>query len=212
MPQHITFTADGLLLEGVFTPPQSQGQASGLVLCHPHPIHGGDMENNVIRALDSAFATAGFGVLRFNFRGVGDSQGRYDEGIGEQEDVKGAVAWLMTQSGIDAHRTFLAGYSFGARVALHVAAIAGQVRGFIAVAPPILRGEWPSFDAHHGPKLIICGDADPYAPPELLTSWVERLPEPKRLIVVPNADHFFLGHERLVGQQAVGALQALSSL
>jgi alpha/beta superfamily hydrolase len=212
MPQHITFTADGLILEGVFTPPHSQEQAGSLILCHPHPLRGGDMDNNVIRALDSAFAAAGFGVLRFNFRGVGDSQGRYDEGIGEQQDVKGAVAWLMAQPGIDAHRIFLAGYSFGARVILQVAAGAGQTLGFIAVAPPLLRGEWPSFDTHHGPKLIICGDADRYAPPEVLIPWVERLPEPKRLIILPNVDHFFFGHERWVGQQAVEALQALSGL
>jgi len=208
MSQRITFAADGLILEGVFTLPQPQGRANGLILCHPHPLYGGDMENNVIRALDSAFAAAGFGVLRFNFRGVGESQGRYDEGIGEQEDVKGALSWLAAQPGIDAHHIFLAGYSFGARVALHVAAVEGRVRGFVAVAPPVLRGEWPSFDAHHGPKLVICGDADPYAPPEILTSWVERLPEPKRLVILPSVDHFFLGHERLVGQQAVELLQA----
>jgi alpha/beta superfamily hydrolase len=210
MSQHITFTANDLILEGVFTLLKPREQTSGLVLCHPHPLRGGDMENNVIRALDSAFAAAGFGVLRFNFRGVGDSQGHYAEGIGEQEDVKGALAWLAAQPGIDAHRIFLGGYSFGARVALHVAAVSGQVRGFVVVAPPVLRGELPCLDHHHGPKVILCGSADPVAPPEILTSWAERLPQPKRLIILEGVDHFFLGHERLVGQQAVEMLQVLS--
>jgi uncharacterized protein len=212
MPQRITFAVDGLVLEGIFTLPKPQGRAIGLVLCHPHPLYGGNMENAVIRALDRAFAAANFGVLRFNFRGVGDSQGQHDEGIGEQKDIKGALAWLAAQPGIDAHRIFLGGYSFGARVALNVAAVEGQVRGFVAVVLPLLRGECPSFKAHYGAKLVICGDADPYAPPEILTPWVERLPEPRRLIILPSVDHFFIGYEHLVGQQAVESLQALIGL
>src|ERR671922_3090318 len=104
------FTADGVSCEGIITHPDGISQAPGLVICHPHPLYGGDMENNVVRGMAEAFAAAGFVVLRFNFRGVGRSTGHHDEGIGEQEDARAAMEWLMTRSGVDRARVFLAGY------------------------------------------------------------------------------------------------------
>jgi alpha/beta superfamily hydrolase len=208
--QRITFTADGVTCEGVFVPPDEVGQAPGIVVCHPHPLHGGDMENNVVRAVADAFAAAGFAVLRFNFRGVGRSTGHYGEGIDEQGDAKAALAWLISQPGIATDRLYLAGYSFGARVTLAVAATDPRVRGFIVVAPPALRGDWPSLETSRGPKIFLCGDRDPYAPPEVLTGIVHSLPEPKRLVVFPDTDHFFVGQERTLAQHAVKLLQELS--
>jgi uncharacterized protein len=199
--QRIAFMADGVTCEGVFVGPDAVSQAPGIVVCHPHPLYGGDAE---------AFAAAGFAVLRFNFRGVGRSTGRYGEGIDEQGDAKAALAWLISQPGIEADRLFLAGYSFGARVTLAVAAIDPRVRGFIAVAPPALRGDWPSLETSRGPKIFLCGDRDPYAPPEVLTGIVNNLSEPKRLIVFPDTDHFFVGQERTLAQHAVKLLQELS--
>jgi uncharacterized protein len=184
--------------------------APGLVICHPHPLYGGDMENNVVRALAEAFTAVGFAVLRFNFRGVGRSTGHYGEGIGEQEDAKAALTWLKTQPGIDAQQLFLAGYSFGARVTLAVAATDPCVCGFIAVAPPVLRGQWPSLGSSRGPKVFLSGDRDPYAPSEVLTDLVESLPDPKRLVVFPDTDHFFVGQERMLAQNAVKLVQELS--
>jgi alpha/beta superfamily hydrolase len=168
------------------------------------------MENNVVRGLTEAFAAAGFAILRFNFRGVGRSTGHYGEGIGEQEDAKAALAWLAAQPGMDADRLFLAGYSFGARVTLAVAATDPYLFGFIAVAPPALYGEWPSMVSSRGPKIFLCGDSDPYAPPEVLMGLVDSLPEPKRLVLFPNTDHFFVGQERMLGQHALKLVQELS--
>jgi alpha/beta superfamily hydrolase len=185
-------------------------QAPGLVICHPHPLYGGDMENNVVRALAEAFAAAGFAVLRFNFRGVGKSGGHYGEGIGEQEDARAALTWLSAQPGIDADQLFLAGYSFGARVTLAVTATDPRVRGFIVVAPPVLGGQWPSLQASRGPKVFLSGARDPYAPSEVLTGLVKSLPEPKRLVVFPDTDHFFVGQERTLAQKAVKQFQELS--
>jgi uncharacterized protein len=208
--QQITFTADGVTCEGVFVQPDDIAPAPGLVICHPHPLRGGDMENNVVRGLAEAFAAARFAVLRFNFRGVGRSAGHYGEGIGEQDDARAALAWLAAQPSVDSERLFLAGYSFGARVTLAVASTEPQVRGFIAVAPPALRGEWPSLAASRGPKIFLCGEHDPVAPPEVLAGLVNRLPEPRRLVVFADTDHFFLGQERSLAQHAVKLLQELS--
>ena len=105
--QPITFTAEGVTCEGVVVRPDTHGQTPGVVICHPHPLRGGDMMNNVVVALAEAFAEVGFAVLRFNFRGVGRSTGHYAEGVGEQEDAKAALAWLSAQPGIDADRLFL---------------------------------------------------------------------------------------------------------
>lgn len=208
--RQITFSSDSGTCEGVFVSPNEAAHAPGVVLCHPHPLRGGDMENNVIRAFAGAFAAAGFAVLRFNFRGVGRSEGRYGEGIGEQEDARAALTWIAAQPGVDVARLFLAGYSFGARVTLAVASTEPRLGGFIVIAPPVLRGDWPSLESSRGPKLFLCGDRDPYAPPEILTGLVKSLPEPKRLAIFPDADHFFVGQEHTLAQHAVKLLQELS--
>jgi alpha/beta superfamily hydrolase len=204
--ESITFASGGLVLEGIFTPSERTSVAPGLIICHPHPLHGGDMQNNVVRALAEAFGAFDHAVLRFNFRGVGKSTGTYGEGIGEQEDARAAVTWIAAQPGVNIDRLWLVGYSFGARVTLAVAASDPRVHGFIAVAPPILRGELPRLTSFRGPKLFLTGEADPYAPPEFLVPWVEGLPEPKRLIILRGADHFFWGDEHTLGQQAVTLL------
>jgi len=208
--QHITFLSDAGTCEGIYVHPDQVDHVPGLVLCHPHPLHGGDMENNVIRAFTSAFAAAGFAVLRFNFRGVGKSTGRYAEGVGEQGDAKAALTWIATQPGVDTARLFLVGYSFGARVTLAVAAADSRVSGFIVIAPPILRGDWPTLESGRGPKIFLCGDRDPYAPPEVLARAVKNLDEPKRLAIFSDADHFFVGQEDALAHHAVKLLQELS--
>jgi uncharacterized protein len=208
--QRITFAADGGTCEGLLARSNVNGQTPGIVICHPHPLRGGDMLNNVVVALAEAFAAVGFAVLRFNFRGVGRSTGHYAEGVGEQEDAKAALAWLSAEPGIDADRLFLVGYSFGARVTLAVASTDSRVRGFVVIAPPVRRGDWPSLESARGPKIFFCGGRDPVAPPAVLTGMIKGLPEPKRLVVFADADHFFVGQERTLAQHAVKLLQELS--
>jgi uncharacterized protein len=208
--QHITFLSDDGTCEGIYVHPDEAAHVPGLVLCHPHPLHGGDMENNVVRAFTAAFTAAGFAVLRFNFRGVGKSTGRYAEGVGEQGDAKAALTWIAAQPGVDTAQLFLAGYSFGARVTLAVASTDPRVAGFIVIAPPILRGNWPTLESSRGPKIFLCGDRDPYAPPAVLASVVKTLDEPKRLAIFSDTDHFFVGQEHALAQHAVKLLQELS--
>lgn len=208
--QKIIFGASDVTCEGIFVYPNGMTQAPGLVICHPHPLRGGDMQNAVVKGLAEAFARSGFAVLRFNFRGVGQSTGQYSEGIGEQEDAKAAVGWLTTQAGVNPDRLFLAGYSFGARVTLAVASTDPRICGFVVVAPPVLRGNWPHLRSSRGPKIFLCGDLDPYAPLDALTTLVDGLPEPKRLLIFQDTDHFFVGQEHALGQYAVNLLQECS--
>jgi alpha/beta superfamily hydrolase len=209
--EQIRFTSGSVTCEGIFERPEQSTHMPGIVICHPHPLYGGDMENNVVRALAAAFTAAGFAVLRFNFRGVGGSTGHYEEGIGEQEDVRAALGWLAAQPGMDVERLFLAGYSFGARVTLAVASTDPRVHGFIAVAPSTRHGDWPSLASSCGPKIFFCGDHDFHASPEALADLIQDLAEPKRLVVLPHTDHFFVDHEGMLAQSAVKLLQELSS-
>lgn len=109
----VTLQAGGLLLEGCLELPQGTGPVPGVVLCHPHPLYGGDMENNVIVAVGRALVRSGLAALRFNFRGVGRSQGEFAGGVGEQEDARAALSFLATRPEIDPARLGIAGYSFG---------------------------------------------------------------------------------------------------
>jgi uncharacterized protein len=206
--ERIAFATDEITYEGLLTRPQMSVRTPGVVICHPHPLRGGDMSNNVVVALAEVFAEAGFAVLRFNFRGVGRSTGHYAEGVGEQGDAKAALTWLSELPGMDADRMFMAGYSFGARVTLEVASTDARVRGFAVVAPPVRQG-WPSLEPINGPKIFCCGERDPVAPPEVLRGLVQGLPDPKRLAFVPGADHFFVGQEHALAQHAVKLLQEL---
>jgi alpha/beta superfamily hydrolase len=205
--RRITFEANGATCEGVLACPDEMIHAPGVVVCHPHPLHGGDMQNAVVRCLAEAFVKTGFAVLRFNFRGVGQSTGQYDEGIGEQEDAKAALGWLGAQPGVNPDQLFLAGYSFGARVTLAVASSDPRVCGFVVVAPPVRRGGWPHLESTRGPKIFLCGDQDPHVPIEVLSALIDALPMPKRLLVFPDTDHFFVGQERALGQCAASVLQ-----
>jgi hypothetical protein len=208
--QRITFAANDVTCEGLLTHSAMNSLAPGIVICHPHPLRGGDMMNNVVVALAEALAADGYAVLQFNFRGVGRSTGYYTEGTGEQEDAKAALTWLSAQPGIDVDRMYLAGYSFGARVTLSVASIDPRVCGFVVVAPPVLRGDWPSLESARGPKIVLCGERDPVAPPDAVTAMLKSIPEPKRLAVFSDADHFFVGQEHILAQHAVRLLRELS--
>jgi hypothetical protein len=206
----ISFACGDLLLEGIFTSPLHAPAGPGFVICHPHPLYGGDMQNNVVSAIAGAASAVGFAVLRFNFRGVGKSTGGYDEGIGEQEDARAALTWLAAHPAVQGQRLWLAGYSFGARVTLPVADTDPRVCGFIAVAPSLSRGGWPSMASFHGPKLFISGDEDAHAPPQALAQRVDSLPEPKRLVILPGIDHFFMGQELTLGRHVMILLREFS--
>lgn len=181
-------------LEVVTHPPRDTATPRGtVILCHPHPLHGGTMNNKVITTLARTFQGLGFRTVRFNFRGVGQSTGTYNEGIGETNDAFAIMNWVER---ICPHEPiWLAGFSFGAYVAAR-AASQRTVAQLISVAPPIGRVHMLPISPIHCPWLIIQGDADEVVDPNAVFAWIETLSPPPKVLRLIGATHFF--HGRLV--------------
>ena len=188
MAEETTFASGALRLEARFEP--LAGASRAAVVCHPHPLYGGSMDNSVVYALAAACRDSGCATLRFNFRGVGASDGGYGEVRGECDDARAAIAFVRERTG--GLPVVLAGYSFGAMVALLVGADHGTVSRVIAVAPPLAMGEVP---APSVPTLALAGDRDSYCPPAALAAFASTLPAGSTSRVLAGADHFFGGHE-----------------
>ena len=150
------------------------------------------MHNKVVFKAAQAFQILGMPALRFNFRGVGHSTGTYDEGRGEMDDVRFALEFLSRRyPGLP---VILGGFSFGAYVALRVAAMDDRVQAMIGLGVPARTFEGEYLQGSHKPKLIIQGTKDELAPYALTAQWFEQVPAPKSLVAVQGADHFFQGH------------------
>lgn len=175
-------------LEAKLELPKGEPKATALI-CHPHPLHGGTMDNKVVHMLARSFLALGAAVLRFNFRGVGASAGSYAEGIGETKDALAASAWLLEQW--PELPQYLGGFSFGAAVVVR-AAIETHPAGIVTVALPVERLE-PGATLPAAPWLLVHGDADELVALEALIDWLnDQAPGPE-LEVIPGADHFFHG-------------------
>jgi uncharacterized protein len=166
------------------------GAGVGVVICHPHPRFGGDMESPVVVTAAAACAGRGLATLRFNFRGVGTSGGSWDEGRGERDDVRAALGYLRAQLAAPP-RTALAGYSFGALMAAGVAAAGESLAGLALIAPPLAAaGLPPGLMAVGGPTLVVAGSDDHHCPQESLSSLATALPG-ATVTVIDGSDHFF---------------------
>lgn len=195
----------GVTLEGALAEPP--GASAGVVVCHPHPRYGGEMDNPVVLTAAGACSRAGLATLRFNFRGVGASTGGWDEGRGEQDDVRAAMAFLKGRlAGPGA--VAVAGYSFGASMATAVAAAGAPLAGLTLIAPPLAAPGWrhqgPLTVA--GPLLVVAGSEDHYCPADALTALARTLTS-ATVTVIDGADHFFFsGLEKL--DEAIAAWAA----
>jgi hypothetical protein len=172
-----------------------------VVVCHPHPLRGGDMQNNVVEALVTGFADAGFATLRFNFRGVGASTGTHDDGRGEIDDVQAAVTGLLARHAVET--VVVAGYSFGAWVGLAAGARDARVHRLIGVAPPVASRDHGFLAGTGKPTLLIAGEADPIAPLDRLRTLDAGMAGSRALVVVGGADHFFVGREAEVAAAGI---------
>ncbi len=200
----VTFPANGISLEGVWHFPETPGPLPAVVVCHPHPLYGGNMYNNAVIAICHALAQQSIAALRFNFRGVGNSEGAFGEGIAEQEDVRAALAFASVTPGIDPERIGLAGYSFGAGVSLPVAMQDEQVSLLALVSPAFSDSDWQQLKEYTRPKFLISGNHDFVIPLPQLQKHIKDIPEPKHWQVVSGADHFWLGYEEELGQKVAG--------
>jgi alpha/beta superfamily hydrolase len=203
----LTIPSGDLTLESLLHLPEGDGPFPGAVICHPHPQYGGDMYNNVVGALVRACLDANVAALRFNFRGVGESQGAYDNGAGEQEDARAALDCLKSLPQIKVGRTALLGYSFGAVVALNVASGPGDLAAVVAVSNPTAGGSKP--DIHlRAPALLITGDRDQYCDPALLKEYRDQLGDDVTVEVLAGVDHFWWGSDGRLIEIVTGFLQA----
>ncbi|MCU0577954.1 MAG: alpha/beta fold hydrolase [Desulfobacterota bacterium] len=169
----------------------AQGESSrGVVISHPHPLYGGEMGNHVVGIIQEVFAEKGWTTLRFNFRGTGRSQGKYDEGVGEQEDVRAAFRHLQ---GLDLQEIFLAGYSFGAWVNAQAALDLPEAAGSILVAPPQAMMDFSFLRDDGKTRLVIAGEWDTFGPLEEIKKVFGALKPPPPLEIIAEADHFFNG-------------------
>ncbi len=189
----VTFSSGDLSLEGALHLPDAT-PAPGVVVCHPHPLYGGDMDNNVVVAACESLAARGIAALRFNFRGVGGSDGAFDDGHGERDDVRATLRHLTSLPEVDAQRVGLVGYSFGAMMAAEVAS--GELHGLALISPPVassdLRVAWGC------PALLLAGDMDSLVPPARL-QLIAQAPGVE-LRVVEGADHSWWGFEDELGE------------
>jgi uncharacterized protein len=181
-------------LEALLNEGEAQATHAALV-CHPHPLFGGTMHNKVVYHAMKTLSGFGFPVLRFNFRGAGTSEGEHDKGHGEQDDVRTALNWLDTELQLP---IIFCGFSFGAATGLRAACTDAHVKGLIGLGTPVgVEGRAYTYEFLKNctmPKLFVSGSRDQYGPPESLRKVVELAPEPREMVIVEGADHFFEGH------------------
>ncbi len=187
-------------LEGLISIHEALSLKGGVILCHPHPQYGGDMDNPVITTAVKAASEEGLSTLRFNFRGVGESGGSYGEGVGEKEDVGAVIGYFNSRLKVNTPSLILLGYSFGAWAGLPIAIQDERINGIVAVAPPLDLYDFEFLKGCKKRKLIIVGDRDLFCPTSLLEEWYQDLEEPKSLAIISGADHFFSFHTHLLTQ------------
>ena len=163
---------------------------AGVVICHPHPLYGGDMENPVVVRVQEVCAGLGLATLRFNFRGVGASSGVHAGGVGEQDDASAALDTLTKaiRGGVLA----IAGYSFGARIAAQVGGRDGRIGGMALIAPPLAMYDFELLEDKHVPTLVVVGTQDQYCPHDDFARFTAARPW-VTATTVEGADHFFFG-------------------
>ena len=188
--ERIFFDSGGLRIEGLLE--ELPGERA-VTVTHPHPLYGGSMHNNVVEAVVKAYKEKGFTTLRFNFRGVGGSEGRYDDGRAEQEDILSALSYLINlgKKSID-----LAGYSFGAWVIAMGLDKFDKASRVIVVSPPV---SFISFDfLGYNPKiqLVIVGTRDDIAGPRAVEKMLSTWNPEAALRIIKGADHFYSGYEK----------------
>ncbi len=213
--EHANFNSDGMKLEGVLSYDENAVNPPSVLLCPPHPHLGGDMENNVITVLGNVLAEKGFATLRFNYRGVGNSESRlgniaevyeYWEEILNNDDCSDAIvdaasAINYLESTVGTNRLFITGYSFGAIVAMMLSVKHADIKAFAAISTPFGRFDTSFLSDCKKSKLFICADNDFASSIEEVNKGMLNVSEPKTLDVVNNCDHFYIDKEHYVANK-----------
>ncbi len=178
-------------LEAIVEPPARREESTTIgIICHPHPMYGGTMNNKVVTSIVRAFRELAAWSLRFNYRGVGNSMGSYGEGIGETEDLLAILRWVREH--FPGYRIWLAGFSFGCYVAMN-ALSQTSADYLITIAPAVNHMDFSPIAAVSIPWLLIIGDQDEVVPLNQVIEWAQELTTPPQLVVLSGAGHFFHG-------------------
>lgn len=191
-------------LEGILHLPDSKSPYPAVVACHPHPLYGGDMDNNVVVIICQALAMHSVAALRFNFRGVGNSGGKFGGGVKERDDVIAALDYLGARKDINTESLGIVGYSFGGAVALPIAQEDTRINKLILVSPALNGSQWEELKNYNRPKLILLGDADTVVPYARLK---KDIVTDKQFQVIAGADHFWWGFEKEIEKKIVSFLR-----
>ncbi len=185
--EKIRFHSEGLSIEGLLC---MQGGERGVVITHPHPLYGGTMYNQVVETLVRIYRDKGFSTLRFNFRGAGDSEGSYDHGKGEKEDVRSALRYLYDNG---KKQLDLAGYSFGAWVNAMITNTESMLSSMIMISPPVTFLDFSFLSFNPKIEAVVTGGKDDIAAVDRIRSLLYTWNPEARLEVIEGADHFYSG-------------------
>lgn len=178
------------LLEAVIEEPLSSERKLLGIICHPHPLQEGTMNNKVVTTVARVFQRLDIVPIRFNFRGVGHSEGSYGQVIGELDDLRAVITWAKEH--YPNYQILLAGFSFGSYIATKVATEIDPV-ALITIAPPVHHNEFRSLPEIHFPWIVVQGEADEVVPPNEVFAWLETRAIQPSLISLPEVGHFFHG-------------------
>lgn len=207
--EQLTFPSGELMLEAMIAKPGGLTAERGAVICHPHPLYGGSMYNNVVDAALVAMWRLGWATLRFNFRGVGQSEGEHSGGSGEADDAAAAVNFLARELALSSAKIVLAGYSFGAMAALNALSRLGDLGALMLIALPLRMTEADALQQFKAPVLLAAGDHDNYCPPAQLQALHQALGSRAQLKIIRGADHFFGGYEAELADALEDMLKSL---
>ena len=183
----------GLIECAVDVPEAEAARPGTIIICHPHPEHGGTMHNKVVTILERSMRELGLRTVRFNFRGVGESEGQYDDGYGETDDLFAVAEWVRRTRPDDS--LWLGGFSFGSYITTR-AALNLDVGQLISIAPPVDRYAFESLHHPECPWLVVQGDEDEVVNVDIVSNWAGKLKPPPELVIMQKADHFF--HRRIM--------------
>ena len=198
---------DDIMLEGILSRPDGDGIYASIVICHPHPLYGGDMYNNVVEAVCQELENRSIVALRFNFRGVGNSNGSADDSSGNINDIGAAIDYLLTVNGVDPGRIGLVGYSYGGAMVLRYAPNDERVRAIASISPAMTPVDSDPILKYNKPKYFISGERDEVVTLNKFKYLVDKVPDPKSYRIAAGVDHFWAGHEDVMAEDVVSFLQ-----
>ena len=205
MEKRITFGTKGQTLEGLYH--EIKGEL-GLVVTHPHPLYGGDMTNPVVESVATVFARRNYSTLRFNFRGVGGSEGIHDNGDGEQDDIRSAIEFMIGEGKTS---LVLAGYSFGTWVISRMTNLPTEVKTELFVSPPVAFIPFAENVRRPNLGLVVTGEEDDFGPPAMVDKMMAKWNSDAYFKVIDNADHFYFGSFRDLESELVQFIRTLSN-